>query len=492
MASALPAPFGRYTLQKRIATGGMAEIYLAKQQGPGRFERSLVIKRILPHLVEDPKFTAMFLDEAALAAHLSHPHIAQVHDFGLEDGSYYIAMELVRGPDLKRIINACRELGRRIPVPVAVRVMAHVLGALHYAHQATNDKGEPLHVVHRDVSPQNVLISQDGVVKLVDFGIAKAADTSHQTEAGVVKGKFAYLAPEQLGQDPLDGRCDLFAAGLVLHELLTLERVYAGEGPTVLRAVMAANVPPVRQMRADVPPELEEALGWSLQKDRDRRPKDCRAMQHELEQLLVNWGKSIPDDEIAQFIRTLEVDWGKPLSALGTGSLSGPKSVSSVSIDIDVTPSRPPPARIRTEQVPELQEPEPLPLTAKRAESGKHRPIADEDESTVAPQPLTKRSGEMPRLARPISEPTIQAAPTPLTKKSSPGFNARPPTPASLRPIEGPVGRSTLMANEAAPSSNRGLMIGLVAALVLAAAGFFGVKFFFGAEPQKAPVHVGP
>ena len=370
--------------------------------------------------------------------------------------------------------------------------MAHVFGALDYAHRATNDKGEALHVVHRDVSPQNVLISQDGVVKLVDFGIAKAADTSHQTEAGVVKGKFAYLAPEQLGHESLDGRCDLFAAGLVLHELLTLERVYSGEGPSVLRAVMAANVPPVRTMRPDVPPELEEALGWAMQKDRDRRPKDCRAMQHELEQLLVNWGKSIPDDEIAQFVRTLEVDWGKPLSAVGTGSLSGPKSVSSVSIDIDVTPSRPPPARIRTEQVPELQEPAPLPLTAKRADSGRHRRIDDEDESTVAPQPLTKKSGELPRLARPISEPTIQAVPTPLTKKSSPGFNARPPTPASLRPIEGPVGRSTLMAHEAPPSSNRGLMIGLVAALVLAAAGFFGVKFFFGAEPTKPPVHASP
>src|SRR6185312_14597723 len=175
--AAAAVPFGRYQLIRRIARGGMAEIYLAKQQGPGRFERSLVIKRILPNLVNtDNQFITMFLDEAALAAQLSHPHIAQVYDFGNEEGTYFIALALVKGPDLRNVVRTAQKLGLEPPpIELAIKMVAEVAGALDYAHHAKGEDGTELHIVHRDVSPQNVLVSYDGVVKLVDFGIAKAA-----------------------------------------------------------------------------------------------------------------------------------------------------------------------------------------------------------------------------------------------------------------------------------------------------------------------------
>ncbi len=324
--------FGRYVLQRQIAVGGMAEIFLAKQQGPGRFERSVIIKRILPHLARDPKFVGMFLDEAALAAQLSHPHIAQLFDFGEEQGHYYLALELVRGPDLASIVDACRRLGQPPPTELSVRMVSQMLEALQYAHNAVDEHGQPLRIVHRDVSPQNALVSRAGGVKVIDFGIAKAASAVQKTDAGVVKGKFSYMAPEQLRGEPLDGRCDEYAAGLVLYELLTLQPGLPGEGPGAIAAALEARIVPVEQVRPDLPPALVDVLGRALRPRRDDRFPNCAAMASALEGVLAGAGVVVQDRQVGEYLDRLEREIGVGLSPVGSGSgerVSGPVSAGS-------------------------------------------------------------------------------------------------------------------------------------------------------------------
>lgn len=337
-------PFGRYHLLRAIARGGMAEIFLAKQSGPGKFERQLVIKKILPNLAQDPAFVQMFLDEAALAAQLTHPNIAQVYDFGEEDGSYFIALELVRGPDMRNLIRAARKLKEPVPPELAVRMIADTLAALDFAHNAKDQRGQPLNLVHRDVSPQNVLVSYDGVVKLVDFGIAKAATGETETEAGVVKGKYAYFAPEQIRKLKLDGRTDMYAAALVLYELLTLKQGLEGDGMEALIAAMEGRITPLGDVLPDLDPALVDLVQRALSQDRDERQPNCREFKAELEGWLVQNGQPISSNDVGEYLRDVEGRFGSPLSALGAaGSLraeamapsaasrtpaSGPKSTS--------------------------------------------------------------------------------------------------------------------------------------------------------------------
>ncbi|MHB8416760.1 MAG: serine/threonine protein kinase [Myxococcales bacterium] len=318
--------FGRYLLLRKIAAGGMAEIFLAKQTGPGHFERSLVIKRILPHLAREPRFVGMFLDEAALAAQLSHPHIAQLFDFGEVDGAYYLALELVRGPDLASVVDASRRLGRPPPPEVSVRITTQMLEALSYAHGAADEHGRPLNLVHRDVSPQNVLVSAQGAVKLIDFGIAKAASAMQHTEAGMVKGKFTYMAPEQLRGAPLDGRCDMYAAALVLYELLTLQVALQGEGPAAIANALEARIQPIEELRPDLPAGLIAALGRALRRDASGRFRDCAEFGAALEAVLASKGAMVQSPQIAEFLKGLELETGQPLSPIGPGSGSGEKA----------------------------------------------------------------------------------------------------------------------------------------------------------------------
>src|SRR5262245_18293462 len=212
-------PFGNYRLVRRIARGGMAEVFLARHLGMEGFERRVAIKRILPHLSEAEEFKSMFLDEARLAAQLTHPNIVHIYDFGRVDEYYFIGMEFVDGVDLGRLIRHARN--RPVPFEFAARIFSDVCSGLHYAHNAVDGEGRPLGLVHRDVTPQNVLVTYDGVVKLVDFGIAKAAWQAGRTRPGVVKGKFAYMSPEQVEGRRLDGRSDVFSAGICLYELIT-------------------------------------------------------------------------------------------------------------------------------------------------------------------------------------------------------------------------------------------------------------------------------
>ena len=256
--------FGPYRIVARVGRGGMAEVYLAQRTGPGGFARDLVIKRILPHLAEDQEFVRMFVNEAAILARLTHSNVAQVYDFGRIDDSYYLAMEYVRGTSLDRLLAVFA--GDGLPIPIAVRVVADTARGLAYAHRATDALGRPLGIVHSDISPSNVLISFEGEVKLIDFGIARAG-TEH-SERGALKGKIRYMSPEQCRGQALDTRTDIYSLGIVLWETLVGRNLYDQDQPVeVLTAVLEQPTPRPSSLRADVPEALDLIAMRALEKD---------------------------------------------------------------------------------------------------------------------------------------------------------------------------------------------------------------------------------
>ncbi|MFY2563769.1 serine/threonine protein kinase [Corallococcus terminator] len=303
-----PQSFGKYQLLKKLATGGMAEVWLARQSGIEGFHKNLVVKRILPHLAEDREFVEMFRNEALIAARFNHPNIAQVYEFGEANGTYYIAMEFIHGEDLGRVMRKAASAGQWIARPLAIRIVAAACEGLYYAHNRTDDAGRPLRVVHRDISPQNILISFDGSVKLVDFGIAKAADQASLTKSGAIKGKFAYMAPEQAAGKPLDGRADIFAIGLVLYELLTGVRPLKRDSElATLQAAMECAIQPPSQV-ADVPEEMDPVVMRAVTKNADDRYRDARTFQTALEEILVGQRWVAGSVQISELMETLFAD----------------------------------------------------------------------------------------------------------------------------------------------------------------------------------------
>ena len=278
---------GRYRIMRKLASGGMAEVFLARQGGLEGFERLCVVKRILPHLSDNQDFIRMFLDEARISADLRHPNVVAVSDVGNDGGRYYVAMEYLHGKDLGQVFSRCREVGERLPLEVSLQLIQDAAAGLHYAHQKTDLEGQPLHIVHRDVSPQNIFATFDGHTRVLDFGIARAKNRSTRTDAGVVKGKFAYLSPEQLEGGDLDGRSDLFALGVVTWELTTLTRLFQRPSDAeVLRAVMECKIPRPSTVVPDYPVELEDILLKALAKSASARFKDCQEYARALEDFL--------------------------------------------------------------------------------------------------------------------------------------------------------------------------------------------------------------
>ncbi|WIG96225.1 protein kinase [Myxococcus sp. SDU36] len=293
---------GKYQLVRKLASGGMAEVFLAKAAGPRGFEKTLVLKRILPHLAEDPAFVEMFLGEARLAAQLEHPNIVQIFDFGEAEGSFFLAMEFIDGPNLRKLVKRAAE--EALPPAFCAKVVAAAAEGLAYAHEFRDvETGEPLGLIHRDVSPDNILVSRQGAVKVVDFGIAKVAGQGHRTLTGVVKGKVAYMPPEQLQAKAMDRRVDVYALGVVLYELLTGKRPFdATTDVSVMQAILFESFIPVSQRRPDLPVALQQVLDKALAKDRERRYPDCRALQDDLERFVLSTGEPVGAYQIAQRI----------------------------------------------------------------------------------------------------------------------------------------------------------------------------------------------
>ena len=447
---------GKYQLIRKLATGGMAEVFLAKAAGPMGFEKTLVLKRILPHLAEEPAFVQMFLAEAKLAARLTHPHIAQIFDFGESEGSYFLAMEYVDGPSLRTLIK--RAAGQKLPLPSAVcaRLVSHACEGLAFAHDFADETGEPMGLIHRDISPDNILLSRQGSVKVVDFGIAKAAGQSHKTQSGVIKGKLAYMPPEQLRAREMDRRVDVYALGVVLYELLTGQRPYTSDSDAgLMQAILFESAMPAARVRPDLPEFLRRILERALAKERDQRYPDCHALQSDLEDFILSVGKPVTTQQVAQLIQV-------------TSSTDLPS----------VAPAAPPPP------TPPPPAPSTPPFLAKK------RPSASGVVATVQTVSLrADNSGVADATRTELTPPSALAdpAPAPATKALQPTRPEAPPAPPARRPdMKNGAESQAVMSAARKPASSSGWRLAVGAAVILAGGGV--ALWALGSKPEARPL----
>ena len=309
----------------RIAIGGMAEIFKAKQTGAHGFEKIVVIKRILPHLAADPEFLAMFVDEAKLQCALEHPKIVQVFEFGEVDNQYFIAMEHVEGLDALGLLRACAHRRQRLPVRLAVHIATEVLDALAYAHDKRGTDGRPLGLVHRDISPSNILISRRGDVKLGDFGIARASERERQskTQAGTLKGKYGYMAPEQVVGGDLDARADLFAIGIVIAEMLMGRRLFTAPNDLdVLLMVRDARLERLDRYGGDIPAPLRALVNRLLAKSPELRFPTAHAAREAFLDFLFDSRQRVTSADLSAYLEALWAE-GAPSPPPADGNLVG-------------------------------------------------------------------------------------------------------------------------------------------------------------------------
>jgi hypothetical protein len=317
--------YGNYFLLEKIAVGGMAELFKAQQRGVQGFQKIVAIKRILPHFSDNEDFVTMFIDEAKLAAQLTHPNIVQIFDLGKAGSSYYIAMEYVNGRDLRTLLKKVREYGQPFPEQVAAFVVMKVAAALDYAHRKRGFDDRELKLVHRDISPQNVLLSTEGAVKLVDFGIAKAASKASHTVAGALKGKLLYMSPEQALGQPVDNRSDLYSLGLVLFELLTGERCFQADSEFgVLEKVRLGRVSDIQYVNPRVSKEMAGIVSRALQKGVDHRYPSARFLERDLRDYLQRQGRPIAEHDVAEYMTTLLSGSREDLEALVAARFPAP------------------------------------------------------------------------------------------------------------------------------------------------------------------------
>ena len=296
--------FGRYEIIRRLAIGGMGEIFLARQSGIPGFERLAILKRLLPDLVESEEAVQRFLDEARVAATLNHPNIVAIYEVGAWEGQYYIAMEYIHGPSLAVVLRELNKAKTYIPPMVAARIIRDVAVALDCAHFAKDGSGTPLNIVHRDVSPQNIMVRADGITKVLDFGIAKAAMRASRTSTGEIRGKLRYMSPEQITGKPLDHRSDQFSLGVVFWELCARRRLFSDDDPVrTLREVLRSTIPMLPQVIPGFPVELDAIAQKMLQRDPEQRFARCLEVATAIEGYMSMLSQPVPDARVAEFLR---------------------------------------------------------------------------------------------------------------------------------------------------------------------------------------------
>jgi serine/threonine protein kinase len=304
-ALAATRDYGPYRLLERVAVGGMAEVFRAKRTGVEGFEKVVAVKRILSHLSDNKEFVDMFIDEAKMVSSLAHPNVAQIFDLGRHENNYWIAMEYVHGRDLRTILRRAKELGLRIPLDISTYVVSKVCAALEYAHRKKDEKGQPMLIVHRDISPQNILISFEGDVKLTDFGIAKAATKASTTDKGALRGKLLYMSPEQAWGKAMDKRSDVFSLGIVFYEMLTEQKPFLGTSEmSILETVRECRVPPPTTINDRIPEKLEKVVMKALERDPEVRYQDAGEMLRDLERVLHEWQPATASG-LVRFLETL-------------------------------------------------------------------------------------------------------------------------------------------------------------------------------------------
>jgi serine/threonine protein kinase len=467
VTAAAATRLGSYEIIRMLARGGMAELFLAQAVGPEGFAKLVVLKKILPKFAANKRFMELFLDEARLAATFDHPHIAHVYDMGTVGGDYFFTMEYIHGQDVRSLMRRATDRNTSMPIEHVVMIAATVAGALHYAHEQRRADGVSLGIVHRDVSPSNILISYDGVVKLVDFGVAKAANSSAKTRTGSIKGKLAYMSPEQASGFAIDRRSDIFSLGIVMWEMVTGSRLYKEENDLrTIQKVVHSPPPPPTELRPDCPPELERIIMRALAKSADDRFQTAEEVQLALEELAREHKLSRSNIALRERIHTLfDVELAAWQAAQASGTtlaqhvvkhpeLTTPLGGSDVySLDEEddgeqETSWRPPPAVLRSDGTPlpvaefVQQHPWPIPtppsMEAVRPRSvwWRRRGILIGAGATIGVAALIAlavggrgKSTPPERPAPAASEPTPSAPPpSPSPPESAP--STRTPTPA--------------------------------------------------------------
>ncbi|MCK6505706.1 protein kinase [Myxococcota bacterium] len=299
-------PFGRYFLVDKVATGGMAEVFKAKSFSHGGFEKLLVIKRILEHLSDNQEFVEMFIDEAKITVSLQHPNIVQIYDFGKIRDNYFLSMECVEGKDVKGILRKLAQRRKLLPTEFAVYIAHEMCKGLDYAHKKADTQGNPLRIIHRDISPSNILVSYTGEVKIADFGIAKAESSAYDTKDGVLKGKFEYMSPEQASGQDLDHKSDIFSAGIILHEMLTGRRLFKTESDVkTLEKIKAVDVPPPGALNPAVPARLDAIVMRALAQQPSARFQDARELQQALLEFMYPATPDLTRESLSHFMQEL-------------------------------------------------------------------------------------------------------------------------------------------------------------------------------------------
>jgi serine/threonine protein kinase len=297
---------GQYVIDQKLAQGGMAEIFLGRALDPQGLDRPVVIKRILPHISASPEFVDMLVHEAKLAVQLTHGNIGQVFDLGKVGDDYFIVMEYVDGVTLSRIARRLRQTGQLMPVEIALFIVSEIASGLDYMHRRTDSQGKPLNIVHRDISPQNIIVSNSGTAKIIDFGIAKASTHASITDPGVVKGKFAYMSPEHVGGDKLDARTDLFSLGVILWELLSNQRLFKGKNnKETINRVKRCNVPSVSGYRDDIPRPVQDIVKKTLAKNRKNRYASAHDMLLDIMRTIVQCYPTFAPKNLESFVAKL-------------------------------------------------------------------------------------------------------------------------------------------------------------------------------------------
>ncbi len=350
------AQLGRYTLCAELASGGMATVYLGRLNGPVGFGRTVAIKRLHPHLARDPNFAAMFLDEARLAARIQHPNVVPTIDVVANDDEVLLVLEYVRGESLAGLLRATIKANAMVPVPVTLALLVGALNGLHAAHEATDEQGQPLDIVHRDISPQNLIVGADGICRVLDFGVAKASARLQTTREGQLKGKVPYMAPEQL-RGQVTRQTDVYAAGIVLWETLACQRLFAGETEAeTLHKVMHAEVVPPSEFNQDVPPELDRVVLKALERNPAFRYWTAREMAQDLDECMrpasavqvAEWMEITVGPTLAArsaLVATIESGASGPVMTFPASSVTELRSASVVSHTLPSTPPAAPASR---------------------------------------------------------------------------------------------------------------------------------------------------
>jgi serine/threonine protein kinase len=429
-----PQSFGRYTLLTQLATGGMGAVYLARISGAEGFQKLVVIKKILPQLAQEPAFVERFVDEARMVVQLQHGSIAQVLDMGSEGGEYYLAMEFVDGKDLRKVAARARELERPIPPALALFAMVRVLDALAYAHRKKDEQGRELNLVHRDVSPQNVLISYEGEVKVIDFGLAKSTQTPGRTQPHMVLGKFFYMAPEIARLLPADRRSDLYAAGVCLWELLAGRNPFDGIKPhDILRAAANPDIPPIRSLRPELPAALELTLQKALAVDPAERFSSAEEMRGRLTAAMLELDPAAGPESLAALVRSF-------FTAEYESERRTLSSFSRWNAELPEPPAPSPPTPIERQVTEIVVLPQPVPLSRQATELVPPGFLPFDPEP---PKPADERGDASP-AAVPLSqdkhgdaEPLTLSAAAKADPPTTPAPIAKPapaPPPAEVRP----------------------------------------------------------